>query len=262
MEVGVRKAILLFLILFITWQVLYFIDLMINGLDWLLAYLAVLAVAICFYILDKQKASDLGLNKPRLWRRYIIIGFVFAVGYVLYWAVLGSLIFSTGPTSIIQHGPFTIPYAALETLVVGLVEETAFRGYILRNLKKAYSSMKAIAYSSLLFGLYHLSLVYIAGQLSMMSLKWIFAYWTLFVLGAFIAGLFLGYFYVNAEQTTIGNITYYSSSMFLEVLVPYGLAIPWLYTHLFSTSVYIIISPLLILLKRSGWLVAISSQPR
>lgn len=84
--------------------------------------------------------------------------------YVLYWAVLGALIFSTSPMSIIQHGPFTIPYAALETLVVGLVEETAFRGYILRKFKKVYSSMKAIIYSSLLFGLYHLSLVNMAGQ--------------------------------------------------------------------------------------------------
>jgi len=86
----------------------------------------------------------------------------------------------------------------------------------------------------------------------MMPLKWIFAYWTLFVLAAFIAGLFLGYFYINLEQTTIGNITYHSSSMFLEVLVPYGLAIPPFYAHLFSTSFYIVFFPLLILLKRSG----------
>jgi len=87
-EVGVRKAILLSLALFITWQVLYFIDLVINGLDWLLAYLVDLAVAICFYIIDRQKASDLGLTKSRLWRRYVIVGFMFAVDYVLYWAVL------------------------------------------------------------------------------------------------------------------------------------------------------------------------------
>jgi membrane protease YdiL (CAAX protease family) len=250
MEVGVRKAIFLFLVLFITWQVLYYIDLMINGLDWLLAYLVVLAVAICFYLLDKQKASDLGLMRPRLWRRYVIIAFIFAVVYVLYWAVLGARIFSTGPTTIIQHGPFTIPYTALETLVVGLVEETDFRGYILRNLKKVYSSTKAIAYSSLLNGLYYISLVYMFG----MSLVDIFTYWTIFVPVAFVAGLFLGHFYVNAEQTTIGCITYHSFSMFLQTLVPYGLAIPFFYSHLFNESVYIVIFPLLVLLTRRGWL--------
>lgn len=252
MEVGVRKAILLSLALFITWQVLYFIDLVINGLDWLLAYFVVLAVAICFYILDKQKASDLGLMRSRLWRRYVIVSFMFAVGYVLYWAILGALIFSTGPTYVIQHGIFSIPYNAIEALVVGLVEETAFRGYILRNLKKVYSSTKAIAYSSLLFGLYHLSLVYIITQLSTMSIKQIFAYWALLVLAAFVSGLFFGYFYLNTEQTTIGAITYHSSSMFLQVLVPYGLAIPLFYARLFSTSFYIVVFPLLILLKRSG----------
>jgi membrane protease YdiL (CAAX protease family) len=253
-EVVVRKAIFLFLALFITWQVLYYVNLIVNGLDWLLAYLVVLAVAICFYILDKQKANDLGLVRSRLWGRYVIIALMFAVGYVLYWAVLGALIFSTGPISIIPHGPFSIPYAALEALVIGLVEETAFRGYILRNLKKVYSSTKAIAYSSLLFGLYHLSLAYIPAQLSVMSWEQTFAYWALFVLAALVIGLFLGYFYVNAGQTTIVNITYHSSSIFLEVLVPYGLAIPSFNAHLFSTSFYIAALPLLFLLKRGGWL--------
>lgn len=248
----VRKAIVLFVVLFITWQVLYFVDLAINGLDWLLAYLVVLAVAICFFILDKQKASDLGLTKPRLWKRYIIVGFVFAVGYVLYWAGLGALVFSTGPTYVIPHGIFSIPYNALQALVIGLVEETAFRGYILRNLKKVYSSTKAIIYSSLLFGLYHLSLVYIPAQLSTMSLFSTFSYWVLFVFAAFIIGIFLGHFYVSTEQTTIGNITYHSSSIFLESLVPYGLATSLFIAHLFSTSAYIILIPLLIFLKKRG----------
>jgi len=253
-EVGTRKAISLCLVLFITWQGLYFIDVVINGLDWLLAYLAVLAVAICYYILDKQKASDLGLSRPRLWRRYIIVGFMFAVGYVLYWAVLGALIFSTGPTYVIQHGIFSIPYNALHALIIGLVEETSFRGYILRNLRKVLPSTKAITYSSILFGLYHLSLVYIPVQLLTMSLIWTSAYWILFMLAAFVTGLFLGYFYICAEQTTIGCVTYHSSSIFLEGLVPYGLAIPLFYSHLFSTSFYIVIFPLLILLKKGGWL--------
>jgi len=105
----VRRAILLFSALFIAWQVLYFIDLAIGGLDWLVAYLAVLAVMVCFFVLDKQKVSDLGLTKPRPWKRYAFIGFMFAVVYVIYWARLGALIFSTGPTYVIQHGILASP---------------------------------------------------------------------------------------------------------------------------------------------------------
>lgn len=185
---------------------------------------------------------------------------MFAVAYVLYWAGLGALLFSTGPTYVIQHGIFSIPYNALQAIVIGLVEEVSFRGYVLRNLKRVYPSAKAITYSSILYALYHLSLVYIPIQLSTMSPFSTFTYWALFVLAAFVGGLFLGYFYVSTEQTTIGTMTYHSSSIFLEGLVPYGLAIPLFYAHLFSTSVYIIIFPLLILIKRSGWL-AISRIP-
>jgi len=252
LKVEVKKAILLFLVLFSTWQVLYLITFVFPNLDWLLAYSAVLVVAICFFVLDKQNASDLGLKKTQHWVKYIIIGFTFAVFYNLYWAVLGVPIFSTGSKQVAQHGVFTIPYNALFAFVVGLVEETSFRGYILRNLSKVYSSTKAIAYSSLLFGLYHLSLV--SAFSSATSAFETFSYWTLFVLAAVLIGLFLGYFYKNTEKTTIGTIPYHSFSIFIESLVPFSLATSQLNGHLFSTTVYIIFIPILILLERKRWL--------
>jgi membrane protease YdiL (CAAX protease family) len=252
LKVEVRKAILLFLVLFLTWQILYLVTLIFPSLDWLLAYSVVLVVATCFFVLDKQNAGDLGLKKTQHLVKYVIIGFVFAVFYNLYWAVLGVPIFSTGPKQVVQHGMFTIPYNALFALVVGVVEETSFRGYILRNLSKAYSSKKAIAYSSILFGLYHLSLV--SAFSSTMSAFETVTYWTLFVLAAVLIGLFLGYFYVSTQKTTIGTITYHSFSIFLESLVPLSLATSQLNGHLFSTTVYIMFIPILILLRRKGWL--------
>jgi hypothetical protein len=97
-------------------------------------------------------------------------------------------------------------------------------------------------------------LVYIPAQLSTMSLFSTFTYWSLFVLAAFAVGIFLGYFYVSTGQSTIGAITYHSSSIFLESLVPYGLGTSPFISHLFSTGFYIIFFPLLIILKRTGWL--------
>jgi hypothetical protein len=72
------------------------------------------------------------------------------------------------------------------------------------------------------------------------------------VLAAVLIGLFLGYFYVSTQKTTIGTITYHSFSIFLESLVPLSLATSQLNGHLFSTTVYIIFIPTLILLKRRG----------
>lgn len=256
MNIEVKKAILLFLVLFLTWQILYYISLVFPTLNdyWLFAYLVVLAVAICFFILDKQKPSDLGFKKPKAWKKIIIVGFVLAVVYNLYWVVLGAPIFSLGSILAVQHGAFTIPYNALFALTVGLVEETSFRGYILRNLSKSYSNTKAIAYSSVLFGLYHLSLV--LAFASTTSAFDTFSYWFLFVLAAILIGLFLGYFYVSTQKTTIGTITYHSFSIFIESLIPFSLATSQINGHLLSTTVYIIFVPILILLKRKGWLMA------
>lgn len=260
MKVEVRKAILLFLVLFSTWQILYYITLIFSNLDWLLAYSVALIVAICFFVLDKQNAADLGLKKTHHWVRYIIIGFIFAVFYNLYWSVLGVAIFSTGTKQVAQHGVFTIPYNALFALVVGFVEETSFRGYILRNLSKVYSNAKAIVYSSILFGVYHLSLV--LAFTSTTSAFETFTYWALFVLAAILIGLFLGYFYLGTEKTTIGTTTYHSFSIFLESLIPYSLATSQLSGHLLSTTVYIVFIPILIFLKRKGWLGRVlSNQP-
>ncbi len=74
------------------------------------------------------------------------------------------------------------------------------------------------------------------------------------ILARALIGLFLGYFYMNTEKTTIGTITYHASSIFIESLVPFGLATSVFNGHLLSTTVYIIFIPILTLLKRKGWL--------
>lgn len=208
---------------------------------------------ICFLIVDKQKVTDLGFWKPSLWKRYMLMGFMFAVFIILYWAGLGALILpTTVKEQIFPYGIFTIPYNLLFALVVGLVEETSFRGYILRNLRKVYSETKAITYSSLLFGLYHVSLLWIL--LSTTSPFQTFTYWSSYVLFTFVTGFFLGYFYMNTEQTIVGPITHHSSHIFLSSLVPYSLATSFTIGHLVSTSAYVIVFPFLILLKRKEWL--------
>ena len=155
-----RRVILFFLVVFSAWQLLYVVDWLLNGIDWLLAYSVVLVVVTCFFLLDKQRASDLGLTRPLLWKRYVLVGFVFAVLVIFFWfSITLPLPFTVH--EVFGMGVWSVPYNALFALVVGLVEETAFRGYILRNLRKIYSDTKAIAYSAILFGLCHVSIVLI-----------------------------------------------------------------------------------------------------
>lgn len=258
LKIELRKALLLFFVLFSTWHILYLVNWVLNGIDWLLAYSIVLVVTVCFFIWDKQKTSDLGFKRPSLWKTYVFIGFAFAVLIILIWTGISLLSLPTTFHEIFNHRIFTIPYNALFALVVGLVEETSFRGYILRNLRNVYSDTKAITYSSILFGLYHISFVSIL--LSTTPTSQTFTFWSSYVLFTFMVGSFLGYFYSNTHQTTIGPITHHSSHIFLSSLVPISLATSFTIGHLVSTGVYLIVFPVLILLKRKGWLSYPSSQ--
>lgn len=250
MDAGVKKAILLFTVVFVTWQAIYAVALVFPALYdyWLISYLIVLAVIVGFYALDKQKINDLGLNKNNFWKLSIILGVIFAIIYNVYWVLVGTPILSTIPVRIVSHGIFSIPYNILFAITVGVVEETTFRGYILRNFSNIYSNTKAIAYSSVLFGLYHLSLV--SALTSTTSALDTFSYWILFVLAAVLIGVFLGYFYLYTTKSTIGPITYHSISIYIESLIPFTIATSAIIGHLFTTTIYILFIPLLILILK------------
>ena len=161
MDYAVKKALLLFIVVFVSWQAIYAIALEVPALYnyWLISYVAVLAVIVVFFAFDKQKISDLGLKRNNFWKLSIALGVIFAVIYNVYWALAGRPILGAFPVRFVSHGLFSIPYNILFAVTVGVVEETTFRGYILRNFGNVYSNAKAIAYSSVLFGLYNLSLV-------------------------------------------------------------------------------------------------------
>ena len=152
------------------------------------------------------------------------------------------------PVRFVSHGILSIPYNFSLAITVGFVEETVFRGYILRNLGRVYSDAKAIIYSSILFGVYHISPV-LALTSTTTALDTV-AYWTLYALAAVLVGLFLGVFYISSQKTTVGTITYHSFSIFFESLVPFTLASSMIVGHLLSTTVYFLFVPIVIALDR------------
>ncbi len=162
------------------------------------------------------------------------------------------MLLPVGVHETLNYGILTILYNALFALIVGLVEEISFRGYILRNLRKVRSDTKAIVYSAFLFGLYHVSIVLIL--LSQTPAPNPFTYWSSYVLFTFVVGLFLGYLCINSEGTIIGTMTHHSSHIFLSSFIPYELATSFTIGHLISTVVYAIALILLIIVKERGWL--------
>jgi len=253
-NVEIRKAILLFTVVFVTWQVLYPL-----GLDTLLGYAIVLVVVAGFLALDKQSLAKVGLRRPSGWRSYAGIGCLLAVVFVVYMFLLGSVLYSNVPPSLsrplifsVGLGVLSVPYVLVLALTVGLVEETSFRGYILRNLRGSFSEKRAVLYSSILFGLYHISFFYI--YTTPLPPPQSFTYWSSFILDAFLVGIFLGYFYLKTAQTIIGTVAYHSSSIFIQSLVPYSLAFSFTEGHLLSSFPLILFIPLLVFLKRTKWL--------
>jgi membrane protease YdiL (CAAX protease family) len=249
-----RKAILLFMVLFVTWQVLYPLR-----LDTLVGYAIVLAVLAGFLFLDKQTLQKVGLRRLSGWRRYVAIGCVLAAICVLYLFVLGSLLYSNVTPSLsrplifsVGLGVLSVPYVLVLALTVAFVEETSFRGYILRNLRGSFSERRAVLYSAILFGLYHISFFYF--YTIALPPSQAFTYWSSFILYTFVVGIFLGYFYLKTEQTIVGPVAYHTSIIFIQSFVPYSLAFSYAEGHLYITLPVIAFIPLLFFLERKRWL--------
>jgi membrane protease YdiL (CAAX protease family) len=248
----IRKAILLFLVLFVTWQVLYPLV-----LDTLLGYVIVLAVLISFLALDKQTLARVGLRRTPGWRSYVGIGCVLGATFALYLFVLGSVLYSNPSPSLIRPlilsvgwGILGVPYVLVLALTIGLVEETSFRGYILRNLRGCFSEGKAVLYSAVLFALYHISFFYF--YTIPLPASQAFTYWSSFILYTFVVGIFLGYFYLKTRQTIVGPLAYHSSIIFIQSFVPYSLAFSYAEGHLLITLPVIAFIPLLFFIQKSG----------
>ena len=93
-----------------------------------------------------------------------------------------------------------------------LFEEMAFRGILLTVFLSKYSERKAIIFSALGFGLFHLPGL-IAGQDPV---------WTLGqVIWSFIIGLFYGYVFVKTRSLLPSMVIHYLSNVFLSLLSGY-----------------------------------------
>jgi len=218
------KIILLFISVTIVVQIYYVatarFNLWFQYFPWgytlqIIIYASIFALAILF--VGKFDLPYLGIQFRKSWIRYALLGFVFAL-------------FHSGARMLFIEGHYYrsypiepelyIPAFIILGLVIGLSEESVFRGYILKNLLKfiekthiteRYKPIISILLSSILFGVYH---IYFIGS---GNLVW----WLLYVLQAFTAGIFISLLYLDTECNLISPIIYHSFIIILVNIIPW-----------------------------------------
>jgi membrane protease YdiL (CAAX protease family) len=93
--------------------------------------------------------------------------------------------------SLLQPYYLLVPAFLILGTLIGLAEESAFRGYILRNFLEKYKPLTAILFASLLFGAYHIDFP----SLNYYTLP----FWSLYVGQALTGGLIMALFFYKTR---------------------------------------------------------------
>jgi membrane protease YdiL (CAAX protease family) len=165
-----------------------------------LYYLSI--VAVTFLFLGKISFVALGLKSAPGMKKWILIGLAFALlGFGL------RILFIPGTFG---NSFYPLPYYLLVPafiflgLLIGLAEESAFRGFILRNFLESYRPTLAILLSSFLFGIYHVNFL---------GLNFYNAFfWALYAVQAFTGGIIMAMLYYKTGGNLTGSITYQSTN--------------------------------------------------
>jgi membrane protease YdiL (CAAX protease family) len=173
----------------------------------ILYYLSLLVVTFLF--VGKFDFGAVGLKRAAPWKKYLLIGLVFALlGYGLkIVAVQGTF----GSSYYALPYYLLVPAYIFLGSLIGLAEESAFRGYILKNFLDKYTPFLAILFSSLLFGIYHINFLDLSFYTSF--------FWALYVVQAFTGGIIMAMLYYKTGGNLIGSVTYHSSNIIIGQII-------------------------------------------
>jgi membrane protease YdiL (CAAX protease family) len=212
------KSILLFIFLTILIQVFYAVSTNTTFFSSTLYFPYGYAVHIIYYLsflvvtflfVGKFDFSGVGLKRVASWRKYLLIG--------MFLALLGAglkIFFVQG-----SFGPsfYSVPYYLLVPAflvlgtLIGVAEESAFRGYILKNFLEKYKPLTAILFASILFGAYHINSV----NLNYYTLP----FWSLYVMQAFTGGLIMASLFYKTGGNLVASIAYHSTNIIVGQII-------------------------------------------
>jgi len=245
--VNIITSILLFIIAFALWQVYDLIMLYISPptTTIYLLYLAIptisLAIFFLFTKLTKSTSGKQGYRKPTALKtsKCLLLSVIFIIIYVLIYLFPG---FSTGNFYYqgISRNPILIMHRIASAILLSLAAESIFRGYVFRNLIRNYGFFTSLYASSILFGLYQVSIKDVIGS----SLDKIIIYAFTNVLPSFVAGLFLGFFFYKIGWSLVGPLAFRTGVRFfldpLPIVSPTS-SPPWWLALTLETMSYMIL---------------------
>ena len=205
-NVILATSILLFLIVFVQWQIYDLIMMNISLEPIVITILYVIMPAINLIIFSlfvkftKSTFRKHGYRPPSpiTTQKCLLITLILIAIYILFalapgiMGTFGPIRFPLSPTSII----YRIANAAL----FGLATESIFRGYVFRNLLKGLSFFPSLYASALMFSISQISIK----NLLTMSSERLIIYTFTNILTAFAAGLFLGFLFYKTGWSLLG----------------------------------------------------------
>lgn len=164
----------------------------------ILYYLAILAVLFLF--LGKISFAPVGLKRVPGLKKYVLIGLVFAlIGFGL------KVLFIRGTFgSSIYPVPYyvLVPAFVFLGLLIGVAEESVFRGFILKSFLEKYGALSAILLSCFLFAIYHVNYLGLDFYNSF--------FWSLYVIQAFTGGIIMAMLFFKTGGNLAAPIAYHS----------------------------------------------------
>ena len=217
---------LLFFIVFGLWQAYYLVLISFpistwhNYLFYAVISGACLGTFAIFVKLERSSFKEHGYKQPIKTEKCVVLSLFFVAFYIFVTLTPGFMgRFESPPFS---RTVFYFTFSILDAvLLTGLTTESIFRGYIFKNLTKNHGFFTALYASSLMFGLYQVSIY----NLLQMSMDRITTYIFTDILPALAAGLFLGFFFYKTNWSLLGPIIF-RVGIFLYLSFPPIMATP------------------------------------
>jgi membrane protease YdiL (CAAX protease family) len=248
MKTNILKAFLLFITATVFIQIFYAIMTNLNLYDegryFPFGYIVhisyyVALFLVTFLFVGKLDFSAIGLKRTSMWKRFLLTGLSFGLIFHAMKTIFipGTFSLSYSNRSYSLPLEMFVPAYIFLGLLIGLAEESAFRGFVLNNFLKSYKPLVAILLSSLLFGIYHVNF-------ADMNFSW----WTYYVGQAFTGGLVMSILYYKTGRNLLAPITYHSTNIIVGQLIPWTPLVSGQYLLGVQPVINVILSVILVLL--------------
>jgi len=228
--INVTTSILLFVIVFVLWQIYDIIILQVDLslLFTQLLYLSIpgisLVAFVLFIILKDSSFKGQGYKRTVAISssKCLLLSCLFVVMYIF--ITLAQGIFGNFGTTTFPTEPYQLIFRLALAVVFGVASESVFRGYIFRNLVRNYGFFSSLYISSLLFSLHDISLTTILAMNTHDIIMYIFT----MIIPAFAAGIFLGFYFYKIGWSLLGPITFRIIWLFFLLPLPImSVSSPW-----------------------------------